>query len=334
MEILLTKNSNLFSTRSQIMKKYKLLGRFSISILLSILILLMAACSPSSATSIPQGNSSISSFKASMGKLTFAGLKNSGDQYEIFTLDLVSNNLVQVTKNGFADISPSWSPDGKKIIYSSNVNATYALFSMDADGTNQNQIHQSRGLDETQPVWSSDGARIAYQSNASGQMDIYVLTLNSNSQPLRLTVNTAQNTQPAWSPDGAKIAYVSNNSSSFNIYIMNADGTNETRLTKDLSYDSSPVWSPDGKQIAFISRRDPDKHFQLFIINTDGSSEKQLTNGDDTIHSPAWSPDNKTIAFIASSTSENRLQVFDISSQQILNVDSSLYDYAGLSWTK
>jgi Tol biopolymer transport system component len=302
--------------------------------LLLAIILTINACSNRTPTPVSVVNTEVLVFKGGLGKLAFSALRSAKEQYEIYTMDLIDGNISQLTKNGFADIAPSWSPDGKKIVYSSNVNGNYALFSMNADGSAQTQIHLAKGVDETQPVWSPDGTKIAYQSNAFGDFDIFVLTLGSSTEALRLTTGDTQETQPSWSPDGLKIGFVSNSYINFDIYVMDLDGKNVTQLTKNRAYDSSPVWSPNGQQIAFISKRDPDQHFQLFVMNADGSNETQLTTGDFIVHSPAWSPDGKTIAFIGSDTDSSRVLAIDVASKEIFTITSGFYDYAGLSWVK
>lgn len=265
--------------------------------------------------------------------LAYAAQKTPKDQYEIFVYHFDRKESVQLTKNGFADISPSWSVDGQKIIYSSNVSGIYQMFSMNADGSDQIQVIYSK-TDDTQPAWQpgnfSDN-KISYQNKGRGDFDIYIYDPVSNTSQV-LTPADSQETQAAWSPDGQKIAFVSNRDGDFDIYVMDKDGQNTKRLTSNDFYDSSPAWSPDGKKIAFISKRNPNQHFQLYVMNADGSQETQITKSDFTISSPAWSPDGKTIAFIGESSQGSLILAIELESRKIYQITSGFYDYAGLSW--
>ncbi len=279
--------------------------------------------------------SELPSLKGGSGKLAFAAQKTAQDQYEIYSFDLATSSETQLTKNGFADIAPSWSPDGQKIAFASVVDGTYQLFSMSADGKNSIRLIKSSGVDDTQPAWmpGADGTKIAYQSNGNGDYDIYILDMISKI-PKPITGSDSQETQPAWAPDGKQIAYVSNQDGDFEIYTMDANGRNPVQFTKNKAYDSTPVWSPDGKQIAFISKRDPDQHFQLFLINADGSNETQLTKSEFTNHSPAWSPDGKYLVFVNEASSGSRIVALDLATKQMYLVISGSYEYTGLSWVK
>jgi hypothetical protein len=73
------------------------------------------------------------------GKLVaFSGMR--GSQADIFTVDLASKNIVNLTDDPFSHYSPTWAPDGKSIIYLTRVSGNEKLFRMDADGKNQTQI--------------------------------------------------------------------------------------------------------------------------------------------------------------------------------------------------
>jgi len=283
----------------------------------------------------PTATNELPVFKSGSGKLAFSAQKTADDQYEIYSYDLATKSETQLTKNGFADIAPSWSPDGKNIAFASVVDGTYQLFSINAEGKNSTRLIRSSGVDDTQPAWmpGADSAKLAYQSNGNGDFDICILDLISGFHK-PITNSDAQETQPAWSPDGKRITFVSNQDGDFEIFIMDADGRNPVQITKNKAYDSTPVWSPDGKQIAFISKRDPDQNFQLFLINADGSKETQLTKSEFTNHSPAWSPDGKYLAFVNEASTGSRIVVMDLGTNQLYLVNSGAYEYTGLSWVK
>jgi Tol biopolymer transport system component len=293
---------------------------------------LLASCSPAASiesAKIPD----YPVFEGGSDLLAYAAQKTSKDQYEVFVYHFDHKESVQLTKNGFADISPTWSADGQKILYASNVIGIYQIFSMNADGSGQLQVIHSK-TDDTQPAWQPGpfpDNKISYQNKGRGDFDIYIYDLvNKTNQAI--TPTDSQETQAAWSPDGQMIAFVSNKDGDFDIYVMDADGQNIKRLTVNEFYDSSPAWSPDGKKIAFISKRSPDQHFQLYVINADGSQETQITKSDFTISSPVWSPDGKTIAFISESSQGSLILAIDLESRKIYQVASGYYDYAGLSW--
>jgi len=304
------------------------------AVISSLVLLLIVGCSAAE-TPTSSDKTEYPVFEGGTSKLAFASQKTTKDQYEIFVYDFATKNLSQLTTNGFADTSPSWSPDGQKLVYSSNVNGIYQLFTMKADGSEQTQLAISH-TDDTQPAWEqglTGGTKIAYQSNGNGDLDIYIYNMN-NKTSKAITGTDSQETQAVWSPDGQQIAFVSNNDGDFEIYVMGASGSDPLQLTKNEAYDSSPTWSPDGKQIAFISKRSPDQHFQLFMMNADGSQETQLTRSDFTISSPTWSPDGKTLAFVSESSQGSQVLAIDLATRQIYKIISGFYNYAGLSWMK
>jgi Tol biopolymer transport system component len=300
--------------------------------LLLLLMILITGCS--TASSIESGKiPEYPIFESGTDLLAYAAQMTAKDQYEIFVYHFESKESTQLTDNGFADISPVWSADGQKILYASNVNGIYQVFTMNADGSVQTQLLYSK-TDDNQPAWQPGTAmrrKISYQNNGSGDYDIYIYDLVDNSSK-SITLADSQETQASWSPDGRQIAFVSNNDGDFDIYAMNEDGQDPRKLTRNEDYDSSPVWSPDGKKIAFISKRKPDQHFQLYIINADGSQETQVTKSDFTISSPAWSPDGKTIAFISESSQGSLVLAIDLETRKTYQVTSGYYSYAGLSW--
>ena len=227
---------------------------------------------------------------------------------EIYVMDADGKNQRRLTHHPAEDGWPSWSPDGKKIAFSSYRNGgNIQIFVMDSDG--QHPIRLSDGANDKNPAWSPDGQKIAFTGyrdeglpGAVWTIQIYVMDSDGKNRK-RLTNGPANNLVPSWSPDGQRIAFVSTRHEATEIYVMNADGSKQERLTNNRVDDDYPSWSPDGQKIAFSSSLVfagfdvQEGDYEIYLMDTDGSNRRKLTDNvvQDT-HS-SWSPDGRLIAY-------------------------------------
>ena len=136
-----------------------------------------------------------------------------GLTYEIYVMDADGKNTRRLTDNRKSDSSPSWSPDGKWIVFSADRkgdNVNYEIYVMDNDGGNQRRLTNNRVHDKS-PSWSSDGKRIVFSSYRDGNGEIYVMDNDGGNQQ-KLTNNPHLDGAPAWfgpafavAPTGKKI---------------------------------------------------------------------------------------------------------------------------------
>ena len=243
---------------------------------------------------------------------------NRDGNYEIYVMDINGDNPQNLTNHPHADINPSWSPDGQRIVFMSardghvdegHGSPIYEIYAMDADGGNQQRLTNNLFADRS-PSWSPDGQRIVFESdrdaggNAHG-IDIYVMDADGGNQQ-RLTNNLTEDRYPSWSPGGQRIVFSArrdghvehNLDLTYEIYVMDADGGNEQRLTNNRNNELSPVWSPDGERIAFASDRKGDwQNFEIYVMDADGGNLQRLTENRVHDRYPSWSPNSKRIAF-------------------------------------
>ena len=219
-----------------------------------------------------------------------AFLVNSGGKKDINIMDYDGYNMRKLTNSGSLNLSPNWSPDGTKIVFSSERGRSWWIYTIDVRTREEKRLTFERGLNIS-PSFSPQGERIAFTHSKDGNSDIYLMEGNNTR---RITNHWAADISPSWSPDGKGIAFVSDRPGSPQIYIMDSNGENVRRLTFEGSYNVSPSWSPRGDKIAFASRRNG--KFEICIINPDGFGFQQLTaagNNED----PQWSPDGRYIVF-------------------------------------
>lgn len=152
------------------------------------------------------------------------------------------------------DGSPSFSPDGTQIAFSSTRNGGFALYVMNADGSGLQQISQA-GKD---PTWSPNGEWIAFSAGPNGSDQVGIPSVTSSEifavrpdgtdlHPLTTTPD-GNETSPSWSPDGQRLAYTSDASGSSQVHVMNIDGTGVRQLTKR-GTNAYPAWSADGRYV-------------------------------------------------------------------------------------
>jgi Tol biopolymer transport system component len=194
---------------------------------------------------------------------------------QIYSITIAGDSLTQLTDSG-ANHLPSWSKDGLKIAYESNVDGSYSLWEMNPDGSNKKKIAQS--LDEAD--WSPTNSEIVADGYPPGDpyssTQLYKVNVITG-QTTRLTYDSYTDRSPSWSWDGKTIAYSSYNG----IRLINPDGTNSRLLPTLLPWEinsgqlywicRNPSWSPDGKQIVYNKQ-------YLWIINADGTGNHQITN--------------------------------------------------------
>ena len=227
------------------------------------------------------------------GQIAFSS--NRDGNYEIYVMDINGDNPQKLTNHPHADINPSWSPNGKRIVFMSARDGhvdgghgppIYEIYVMDADGDNLQKLTNNPS-DDRYPSWSPDGKRIAFESDRDAEgnphgIDIYVMDADGGNQE-RLTNNLTEDRYPSWSPDGQRIVFsarreghvVHNLDITYEIYVMDADGGNQHRLTNNRNNELSPVWSPDGEQIAFSSDRKGDwQNFEIYVMDADGGMNK------------------------------------------------------------
>ena len=220
---------------------------------------------------------------------------------EIYVMDADGKNQRNLTNHPAGDSQPSWSPDSKKIAFTSYRNGgNIQIFVMDSDG--QNPIKLTDEVWDMNPEWSPDGRKIAFTGykdaglgNGEWDIDIYVMDPDGKNRK-RLTRLPGSNSDPSWSPDSQRIAFVNSRPGATEIYVMNADGTRQKRLTQgdNRGNKREPSWSPDGQSIAFMLN--DFRSIQIYVIDTDGKNRRKLTDGRHN-WSPAWSPDGEMIAY-------------------------------------
>jgi TolB protein len=298
-----------------------------VPLLCSLLVVLLVTCSPARqtfpptptarSTSVPGGTpaSSVPSVRCPAtsqhapidissltGRITFS----SND--DIYVMNANCSGLVQLTTKPGPEFDPSWSPDGKQLVYrdsSRGINQDDEIYVMNADGSGKHNLTKNPAGDWG-PAWSPDGRTIAFNSSRPDELPSIYLMRSDGSEVKRLT--TIEGEYPAWSPDGTQLAFMSaqpgasGSNPNYDIYVVHADGSGLRQLTTAPGEDGWPAWSPDGKKIAFASGRDDHGQsgdigpfFDLWVMNADGSEQTRFTQG--FAQFLAWSPDGAKIVF-------------------------------------
>ena len=99
---------------------------------------------------------------------------------EIFLMDADGTNPINLSNHKAFDGWPSWSPDGKRILFSSNRSGPFQIYVMNVDGSNVQALVQSPGVGEefTKPIWSRDGSKIVFTRTKDGNVEIFTLEVS------------------------------------------------------------------------------------------------------------------------------------------------------------
>ena len=238
-------------------------------------------------------------------KLAFSAL---GD---IWIASADGKGPVPFTRDEYLDSDPSWSPDGKEVVFSSDRAGTMDLWKKKADsfpGSNAVRLTELPGA-EVVPVWSPDGRWIAYTDE---QDDLYVISSNGGAARL-IRRSRRWAGAPSWSSDSKHLAvatlepYSTRFREGINrIVVISKDSGVErvVELSDDFSGRSfgsregdGPVWSPDGQKLAFAM----DGGLAILPVTPEGEATgPPVTVFDMPIHFPAWSPDSESLILLAS----------------------------------
>lgn len=285
---------------------------------------------------------------AGPGKIAFEAQKNETvSDIDLINADGTGQKVLVEGGTGWSG-TPALSPDGKRVIYSAEVDGDAELFVMDLDGKNKQQLTTMKGSD-IMPAWSHDGKRIAFVSNrlyrsplSGGNveletgMELYVMNADG-SNPQRLTANAEDvSVYPDWSPGDQIIAYMNvTDVPAITVIQVDTPSVGSRNLTADTTLSAwTPKWSPDGKYIYFMGDNQTKK--DLYRMDADGKNLVNLTaNFAGMCADPALSPDGKKIVFASDKDGGVNLYVLTIADKTVEPLTKGAENtFARPSWSK
>lgn len=251
-----------------------------------------------------------------------------GDGKRIVLMDVDGFGLREVTGEAALELTPRWSPNGRKAVYTSYSSGYPDVWVHDLRAGGRDRVAHYEGLNATGEV-GPDGETLVLTLSGDGNPEIYSKNVVSG-KIRRLTDHRATDASPTWSPDGSAIAFVSDRSGSPQIYTMRADGSRVERITVRGNYNTAPDWSPDGTRIAYCALRSDG--FQIQVIDLDDGQVTTVTDGGGC-EDPSWSPDGRSILYSRKAGGRTDLYITNLNERRALRVSRGSGLYTAPDWS-
>ena len=177
-----------------------------------------------------------------------------------FTLDNAGNR------------APVWSPDGRRLIYTSIREGTSNLYLRDASGTGKDERLLPPGGARFATDWSKDARSLVWEETGKG-FDLWTMSVDGERKPVPFANSEFNETQGQFSPDGRWLAYASDESGRYEVYVRPFPaGGGKFRVS--VSGGELPHWRRDGKEIYFVSN---DRKIMAATVRTSAGAELSIT---------------------------------------------------------
>ncbi|MBT3472498.1 MAG: Tol-Pal system beta propeller repeat protein TolB [Gammaproteobacteria bacterium] len=245
-------------------------------------------------------------FSTHVAYVSVVNHKNRKRTYTLEIADFDGKNAQVLLTSSAPLLSPSWSPDGRKLAYVSFENRRSEVWVQEVYTGKRTKLASFKGKNSA-PAWSPDGRKLALSLSRDGNSEIYLMDLKKKTIQ-RLTRNRGADTEPAWSPDGKRIAFLSDRSGRPQIYQVNAAGGRAERLTFKGRYNTTPDWAADGKRITFL--QGDAGRYRIAVLDVESGVVRLLSNNRQD-ESPSFAPNGRLIVY---ATQQNNRGVLEISS--------------------
>jgi len=187
-----------------------------------------------------------------------------------WAVDLTMRTAVpdRALSSSFRDVSPQFSPDGKRVAFYSTRSGTTQVWTANRDGSQSAALTSMAGSTNASPRWSPDGQQIVFDSDSGGTFHIYVIG-EDGGQPRQVT--PGESYYGSWSRDGRWIYFSSNRSGAEQVWKVPAQGGAAMQVTS--AGGSGAMESPDGKMLYYVKR---DGNGGLWKMPVEGGQETEV----------------------------------------------------------
>ncbi len=247
--------------------------------------------------------------------MTDANLSN------IYLMNFDGSQLRPVTTGNQLDVTPRWSPDGKRMAYRSNKDGSMQIYvRWVEEGIEQKLTNTTRSPGT--PYWSPDGTVLAFSMQVPFEPETFVRMpakpegAKWNDPPRVVDRMKYRSDGSGYEPD----AYSQ-------IFVVTADGGSAIQLTDDpWDHDGRLTWSPDGAYLYYSANGHEDRHdnpanTEIYRLDVKQRSAVAITNREGPDHSPALSADGSKMAYLGY---DEQYQGYQVTRLYVSNADGSL----------
>jgi TolB protein len=229
-------------------------------------------------------------------RIAYVAVRGTGTDNETFELvvaDADGHNPQTVVRNSQPILSPTWSPDARKLAYVSFATGRSQVIVQDLYTGQNRVVSADKGINGA-PAFSPDGHKLAVSLSRTGSPEIWVIDLETGRSE-QLTHHWSINTEPAWSPDGETIYFTSDRAGRPQIYAMDAGGGDPERVTWEGRYNAHASFGLEERYLAVIYS-EGDEDYRIAIHDRETDRLRVLSDGR-LDESPSFAPNGSMVLY-------------------------------------
>lgn len=233
----------------------------------------------------------------------------------IYVGDLFMNDVrhcpVDAASRNYTIYTPRWSPDGSKVLFTSDYRGFHDIYQLDLDQNKAPSLFLSLNGTNMGARYSADGSRVvAVLTSTSGRQNICLLSPTGRGAPNVLASGPDAMAAPCFSPDGRQIVYAS--APGPRLYTINAGGGSPVPLPTGMGYASEADWNRvNPTQIAFTTQTG--RVFRIAVYDTATRKTRiiQVKGLTGDLVEPSWLPDGRHVVCTWRASNQRAIYILD-----------------------